>query len=954
MRAKYYRFLSLVLLTWFLPGSLLADSGDGLGMDCHQNWCTIDVAKFEGEAIRDVSFLTWINLDHDELMKSVEFAPGEVFSLALAKRSIENLHLRDIFQHIELRVKDTSEGLRVQFVLTPTLRLDIVSFSGNLALDDETLRRSAGLRPGALLDIPSFGAARRRLVERYQEQGFYSAEISLRLLEAVAEPKVEAIFDISEGPQSSISSIEVLGQLPEDIQSIAGRVRSFGIGLPASKEVVERLRWETLLVLRREGYIQASVEPIKRIYQPLTGEVELVLRISPRDPISFFFEGNEVLSNEQLLEPLRLETRRVPFSPSAILSLQRDIVRLYQARGYYFARVEKNSETSVGGRDNYHIQIDEGEVWDFVSIRFSGNESFDDEELLSRIRSKPNRNFLTKFWFPSYLVDSVIEEDRQALEKAYRLIGQSATVVQAHVHTLPSRELELEFEIRESAPAVVRSSELEWEDVIPEQGEVSDELAHLFLIYPQYELGSEYVSEKVDEERRRIEQQVRDAGFPNASTTVEYDEEEELLRFVVNPGEAIRVGKIWLQGNNYTHDEVIRRELSVEEGQLWRGDDIARSQRALYGLGFFRRVEVGPLDGVLDDSKEDLRVRVLERDTGSLSAGIAFTTEDGVHLSGELAQRNLFGWGSGLIFGVDGYFKAGDEVFDAGRLRAAYVRPRFLTLPVDFSLEAFLQTNVTSVDQFSSDKVGVASEWRFGILEDLRGTIGLTGFHERLFDVEEDIVIVPSDSGSTFYSILHTSLEFDRRDNIYNPREGSRTELGVSVAAEAIGSEENFFAAEASQAFYLPLGSKWVWSNRFAGTYLLPFADTQVIPLGQRTFLGGRHSLRGYSKNSIGPRGVLGTVAGGDSSLNAQTEFRYDISENVAGVLFLDLGQAFLLEEGSFAGDSNNLGDLRFSPGFGFHYKTPIGPLSAELGFATERENGERWGRLNVAIGTAF
>ena len=71
---------------------------------------------------------------------------------------------------------------------------------------------------------------------------------------------------------------------------------------------------------------------------------------------------------------------------------------------------------------------------------------------------------------------------------------------------------------------------------------------------------------------------------------------------------------------------------------------------------------------------------------------------------------------------------------------------------------------------------------------------------------------------------------------------------------------------------------------------------------------------------------------------------------------FFDLGQSYLRNKGNFMGDplSLNASDLRFSPGIGLRYKTPIGPLSIEYGFATEREFGERFGRLNFGIGGAF
>ena len=133
-----------------------------------------------------------------------------------------------------------------------------------------------------------------------------------------------------------------------------------------------------------------------------------------------------------------------------------------------------------------------------------------------------------------------------------------------------------------------------------------------------------------------------------------------------------------------------------------------------------------------------------------------------------------------------------------------------------------------------------------------------------------------------------------------------------------------------------------------------PFCSTDVVPLSQRVFLGGRNSLRGFSRNSVGPRGELGNVVGGDLGLAYTTELRYSLAESIVGVVFVDLGQAFLRNEDELDNQSLNLSDLRYSPGFGMHYDTPIGPIRAEYGIALDRQERERFGRINVSIGTAF
>ena len=86
------------------------------------------------------------------------------------------------------------------------------------------------------------------------------------------------------------------------------------------------------------------------------------------------------------------------------------------------------------------------------------------------------------------------------------------------------------------------------------------------------------------------------------------------------------------------------------------------------------------------------------------------------------------------------------------------------------------------------------------------------------------------------------------------------------------------------------------------------------------------------------------------------TEVLFDLTEEFTLVSFLDIGQTTLQNPGTFAGDSLSLtwSDFRYSPGLGIRYRTPIGPLGIEYGFALDREYGEGFGVLNVSIGGTF
>jgi outer membrane translocation and assembly module TamA len=83
---------------------------------------------------------------------------------------------------------------------------------------------------------------------------------------------------------------------------------------------------------------------------------------------------------------------------------------------------------------------------------------------------------------------------------------------------------------------------------------------------------------------------------------------------------------------------------------------------------------------------------------------------------------------------------------------------------------------------------------------------------------------------------------------------------------------------------------------------------------------------------------------------------RFPLTEKVAAVAFLDLGNSWL-RSWDF-----NLNDLRYDVGPGLRYMTPVGPVRVDFGFQLNpipnlRVNGEleqRTWRVHFSIGQAF
>lgn len=113
----------------------------------------------------------------------------------------------------------------------------------------------------------------------------------------------------------------------------------------------------------------------------------------------------------------------------------------------------------------------------------------------------------------------------------------------------------------------------------------------------------------------------------------------------------------------------------------------------------------------------------------------------------------------------------------------------------------------------------------------------------------------------------------------------------------------------------------------------------------ERFYLGGGYSLRGYEADMAPPLGCLTNFCsetscaaiGGKTMINVSVELRFDIYKNLGGVIFTDCGGlAQDCVKASY--DENFVG----ATGFGFRYKTPVGPIRLDIGWKWKKHVCEK------------
>ncbi|HUF13034.1 MAG TPA: BamA/TamA family outer membrane protein, partial [Longimicrobiales bacterium] len=224
---------------------------------------------------------------------------------------------------------------------------------------------------------------------------------------------------------------------------------------------------------------------------------------------------------------------------------------------------------------------------------------------------------------------------------------------------------------------------------------------------------------------------------------------------------------------------------------------------------------------------------------------------------------------------------------------------------------------------------------------------------------------------------LALALVHDGSNSIFSPTAGYVLRLDGEVASNLTGSAFQYVRLTGEVASYVSLPADLVLATHVRPGWAQSIAavagdrDLGLHPQ-RRFFAGGPNSVRGFAQSRLGPKilAVNGTVladsldievggepmrvpgcpastindgtcdaqpldpglfeprpTGGTVLLEGNLELRFPIVGPLRGVAFLDAGQVW--------NDELNLRELAWSPGLGFRYYSPIGPIRVDVGYNT-------------------
>ncbi|MCK5308445.1 MAG: outer membrane protein assembly factor BamA, partial [Zetaproteobacteria bacterium] len=310
---------------------------------------------------------------------------------------------------------------------------------------------------------------------------------------------------------------------------------------------------------------------------------------------------------------------------------------LYEGDGYYLAEVAYDV-TIEESAAVVTFSIKENEKVKVRRVTIIGNEKMSDQKIKKRMETKEAGLF-------SFLTGSgkfnefLFARDLDMVLDLYFNNGYIQAEVVDHRALLSEdkRWFYVTIAVSEGEQFSVGSIDITGEMVVPEE-----ELMKEVKLTPGVVFNRKLMREGME----RFREIYGDKGYAkvdiNPLTSLNQDSKVVNIAFDIRKGPLVYIEQIDIDGNTRTRDKVIRRELEVEEEQLYSLTGIKRSRNKLNRLGYFDEVTISERPGSLED-RLSLNIRVKERPTGQISAGFGYSSIDKFIGTVSISQNNLAG-----------------------------------------------------------------------------------------------------------------------------------------------------------------------------------------------------------------------------------------------------------------------------------------------------------------------
>jgi outer membrane protein insertion porin family len=738
-----------------------------------------------------------------------------------------------------------------------------------------------------------------------------------------AQPTSPAVAEAQEPQQSSSEG-----------QTVISRIEFVGN---------RRIRSDTLQarIFSRKGDVY-NEETLRRDFQALWNtqffeDVKLRVQDDPSNPngkIIIFdvkerpqirrirYDGIHSISESDILD--RFKERKVglsvesPFDPTKIKKAEVVIQELLAEHGRQFAKVTPQYERIAASNAVILVfKIDEGPKVKVGMIKFTGNHAFSDRKLIRAMKNDRPYGVPLYFWDISVLSKTYDREKlNEDLEVGIRglyqnngyfrvVVAPNGPILQnvdvPHRSMIPGKKGHIGKAVNITIPieegAQYRMGTLKIVSSDPDKA-LSLKVDALKNLFPMKQ-GDILDVDKLRKALKNYTDAYGQFGFIDFTAEPDFDIDDAAKKINItlhfDEQKQYYVRRINFVGNTTTRDKVIRRELLIDEGQLFDKRRWDISILRLNQLNYFDKIEADKAVELVKNSKDgtvDINLKLKEKGKQSIGLqggvsglyggfiGLTYQTNNFLGLGetltfsaqfGEIQRTFQFGFTEPYLF--DRPISSGFTIFDT-RYNFNQARQEALITGEQVSV------NPQYIQNYNQDSVGFTtfasyplrrfSFARIGVTYGLSRT-DITSFNAAstlLFEqLQYRSLTGPSALNGIIASTITPSFSYNTIDSPINATHGKS--FYYSMGLSGLGGNVRTITNVFSTTYWHPVRKKRnAIGFHYSTGYITGYGGEEIPPFN-RFYMGGEQDIRGFDIRSISPVVFIPTVT-------AQTLYYHD------------------------------------------------------------------------------
>ena len=905
--------------------------------------------QYEGKAIASIQFDPEKQpLKTSELLTLIPLRPGQPLRGADVRDAIQRLYATGEYADISVDATLEGSGVNLKFLTKPAYFVGYVQVDGvSEPPNPGQLVVATKLQLGAEYSEPELDRAAGNLVEILKRNGFYNVSVKPVTSFETDTQRVNIDFHIVPGTRAKFAGLVATGRTERSTDSIVGSTgwKRRPFGWFGWKPVSENLLQTGVDGVRswypKHNRLLAKVTLAKLDYQAGTNTITPELAIDSGPEVAVRAVGAKIsMGKLRTLLPI-YEERTV--DRDLLMEGTRNMVAYLQSQGYFDAAVTYNIALPPNGDELIDYQVDKGVRHKIVRVDIQGNHFFDRETLRERMTVMPS-SFLR--YRHGRFSRQYLERDLEAIRDLYRANGfRDVEVNSTEIDDYEGKKgnLVISIEVKENAQWFVSKLDL--------AGVSAEDRTYLLSILHSTE-GQAYSDLNVATDRDSILDYYYNNGYPKAefefTATPAAEPQHMALKFTVTPGERVYVRDVLVTGLQRTQSGLVTNRISLKPGDPLSQNQITGSQKRLYDLGIFAKVNAAIQNPEGEEPTKYVLYSLEEADRYSMNVGFG-------------AEIGRIGGGATTLDSP-----AGTTGFSP-RVSLGVSRLNFLGLGHTLSVQIRLSTleqralaNYLAPQFLGNSNLNLQFSGLFDISHDVRtfssrreeGSVQLGQKLSRANSVQYRFTyrkvnilgtpliapeLIPLLSQQVRVGFFSATFIQDRRDDPLDAHRGIYSTVDIALASNVFGSQTGFGRLIAQNSSYYQLRKGLVLARSTNFGVIQRYAGLPEIPLAERFFAGGATSNRAFPNFQAGPRDLdTGFPIGGTAQLFNTVELRFPLfGENIGGVLFNDVGNVYSsLSKVSFRFHQNGLQDFNYGVqaiGFGIRYRTPIGPVRGDF-----------------------